>query len=154
MPLYRDLADLLALALLEGRRIPPKQAVVTLAAPRVTRAVEGAAERLGPCVRGLALDVPGEGERFAGWLHREYGIAVYPPEQGDVTLDFGRGRGGGQGCIDLSREEGLCSSVRITARGLTLPDGDALPILSLLWECGRVKRSQIRVNWVDTGISS
>lgn len=153
-PFCRDIADLLAISMLEGRGISPTRAVVTLAAPRMTREVEGAARRLSSAVKGVALDVPGEGDRLAAQLRREYGMAVYPPEQGDVTLDFGRRRPGAAGRVDLSDGGAVGLSLRIEAPGLALPEPYALPILSVLWECGRLKRSQIRAHWANHGISS
>lgn len=154
MPFCRDIADLLAISMLEGRGISPGRAVVTLRAPRISREVEAAAGRLAAAVRGVALDIPGEGDRLAALLRREYGMAVYPPEQGDVTVDLGRGRGAEGGSIDLSGGGAGALPLKVEAPGLALPEEYALPILSVLWECGRLKRGQIRVYWANDGISS
>lgn len=139
---YRDVADLIALGWLAERRIPLCGAVVRLTGPRLAPEVKGAAVRLCRWVRGVSVDIPGEGDGFARWLHREYGVAVV--RGGDVTLSFG---GDGEG-IDLTGRRPL--PVELSAPALSLPGGYRDRLLAALWQCGGVRREQIRVN--DRGV--
>lgn len=154
MPFYRGIADLLALSALEYRKIAPRSAVVRLCAPRLTYELAAAARRLCPLVRGISVDVPGEGEWFAKWLHKEYGIAVQGAGETDVTLAFGPCAHSADVHIDLSDEAAGRTALRATVPGLQLPEGCEEPMMAVLWECGRLERSQIRINRRDEGISS
>ena len=98
------LAASLALAELGRRQIPPTRAAVTLSGPRVSRALLRAAEVLCPQVRCLTVDVPGEGERVASWLWKEYGAAVFSGGDGrraHVALCFGPGEARGETVFSL-----------------------------------------------------
>ena len=154
MPFYRGIADLLALGTLEDRNILPQSAVVGLAGARLTYEIEMTARRLCPLIRGISVDVPGEGEWFAGWLHREYGIAVRSFGESDVTLAFGPCARSGETCIDLTDEAEGSMQFYASVPGLWLPEGCEETMLAALWECGRLERSQIRINRRDEGISS
>lgn len=64
LPFYRAVADLLALGALETAGLRPEQASVALSGPRLCPELRAAAERLYPQVRGLVINVPGEGARL------------------------------------------------------------------------------------------
>jgi len=86
-----------------------------------------------PRVRNLVIDVPGEGG-LAAALRREYGVPVLPPRSvsADLTLCFDPGP------VLEGAKYGLPG-------GCLPPDCDALPLLSALWENGRVKVEEIAV---------
>ena len=148
-PFCQAIAGPLALAGLRRAGILRTRATVALAGPRVTRPLFAAAELLCPRVRHLVVDVPGEGEELAAWLREEYGTAVLAPEAAapDIALRFGPG-GGEKGGMSLRlygpapELAGLCPA---PAEG-KLPEGLApLPLLALLWECGRLGPGQIQI---------
>lgn len=140
-PLYRAMADLLALGVLERKGIRPGEARAALAGPRLCPELRAAAERLCPVVRELRIDVPGkEGEDFALYLQYEYGVPVVPRGMAaDAVISFG----------ETGEEADLrlwdCSGIRLGAEGVELPEEIEQPMLALLWEQGRVKREKIRV---------
>ena len=124
-PFCQAIAVPLALAALRRAGILRVRATVALSGPRVSRPLFAAAERLCPQVRHLVVDVPGEGEELAAWLREEYGAAVlrlYGPAPGLAGLR------------PIPEEGGLP------------PDLAPLPLLSLLWECGRLTEGQIRIH--------
>lgn len=144
-PFNRGIADLLALGWLDQRGLAPKGAVVGLSAPRMSYEVRQTAQLLAGRVKGLRIDVPGEGAVFANWLHREYGIPIREGGQADVSLLFvGEKRGEGP-WIDLSERGGIPAGLRVTAPELKLPPLYEEQILALMWGRGGLARSQIRV---------
>ena len=154
-PFCRGIADVLALGVLEGEGTPPECAAVSLAASHLSYELCRTASLLCPKVRGLCIDVPGEGVEFARWLHREYGIPVRPPGRSDLTLRFAPGKDSGGLQLDLSREGSGPVGVGLTAPGLCLPPGYEKQALAALWEYGKLDRTQIRVLWrKERGISS
>lgn len=141
MPLYRATADLLALELLRKKGILLREARAALAGPRLCPELCAAAERLCPTVREVRIDVPGEeGERFARYLHREFGVPVVPrTAAAHAVIAFGQTGGAADLCLWGE------SGIRLGAEGLSLPEGIDQPLLALLWEQGRVKRESLRV---------
>ena len=138
----------LALAALRRARILRAQATVALAGQRVSRPLFAAAEALCPQVRRLVVDVPGEGEELAAWLREEYGAAVLPPgTAADVTACFGPAGGESGGAVlRLYGPAPQLDGLRLLPEEGTLPPGLApLPLLTLLWECGRLRPEQIRI---------
>ena len=125
------------------------RATVALSGPRVSRPLFAAAARLCPQVRHLVVDVPGEGEELAAWLREEYGAAVLRPGGAapDVTLAFGPG-GEERGTVLrlYGPAPGLAGLRPILEEGGLPPDLAPLPLLSLLWECGRLTEGQIRIH--------
>ena len=120
-----------------------------LSGPRVSRPLFAAAERLCPRVRHLVVDVPGEGEELAAWLREEYGAAVLRPGGAapDVTLAFGPGGEERGGVLRLyGPAPGLAGLRPILEEGGLPPDLAPLPLLSLLWECGRLTEGHIRIH--------
>ena len=147
-PFCQAMAVPLALAALRRARILRAQATVALAGPRVSRPLFAAAEALCPQVRRLVVDVPGEGEELAAWLREEYGAAVLPPgTAADVTACFGPAGGESGGAVlRLYGPAPQLDGLRLLPEEGTLPPGLApLPLLALLWECGRLRPEQIRI---------
>lgn len=143
------LAAPLTLAALDRRNIPPARASVALWGPSASRALLRAAEELCPRVRALAVDVPGEEERLASWLWREFGAAMVRPEAGggpDVALWFGPG--GPEGSVTLSLygpRPGLAGLSPQLSQGPEEGGVSRLELLSLLWEEGRLDLREIRI---------
>ena len=147
-PFCQAMAVPLALAALRRARILRAQATVALAGQRVSRPLFAAAEALCPQVRRLVVDVPGEGEELAAWLREEYGAAVLPPgTAADVTACFGPAGGESGGAVlRLYGPAPQLDGLRLLPEEGTLPPGLALlPLLTLLWECGRLRPEQIRI---------
>ena len=148
-PFCQAIAVPLALAALRRAGILRVRATVALSGPRVSRPLFAAAERLCPQVRHLVVDVPGEGEELAAWLREEYGAAVLRPGGAapDVTLAFGPGGEERGGVLRLyGPAPGLAGLRPILEEGGLPPDLAPLPLLSLLWECGRLTEGQIRIH--------
>ncbi|MDR3861518.1 MAG: hypothetical protein Q3X65_05555 [Flavonifractor sp.] len=148
-PFCQAIAVPLALAALQRAGILRVRATVALSGPRVSRPLFAAAARLCPQVRHLVVDVPGEGEELAAWLREEYGAAVLRPGGAapDVTLAFGPG-GEERGTVLrlYGPAPGLAGLRPILEEGGLPPDLAPLPLLSLLWECGRLTEGQIRIH--------
>jgi len=112
--------------------------------------LEQAAVRLARQVGTLVIDVPGWGGTLARWLHREFGLPLVEPGavSVDLTVAFGEG-GAGElrlwGCpwLDGSRLE----PVQPFFGGEFAP----LPLLSALWECGRLDLEELRVTAQEEG---
>ena len=100
-------------------------------------------------IERLVVDVPGEGEELAAWMREEYGAAVLRPGGAapDVTLAFGPG-GEERGTVLrlYGPVPGLAGLRPILEEGGLPPDLAPLPLLSLLWECGRLTEGQIRIH--------
>lgn len=145
LPLWRGLADVLALGALELEGVPPSRGRVALSAPRLCPELTAAAERLCPLVRGLLIDAP-SGEDYARQLQARFGLPVTPPAAGaDVTAAFGPGGGRWGRRLELYGTADL-GGLRVGAAGLELPEDCADQALALLWEQGLVKRGELVVS--------
>lgn len=144
------LAAPLALAALRRREIPPTRAAVTLSGPSMSRALLQAAETLCPQVRYLSVDVPGEGERLARWLWKEYGAAVLcsgAGQKADVALCFGPGEARGETVFSLyGPAPDLAGFFPVPPEAPPEEELDPLPLLSLLWEEGRLNAEKIKIS--------
>lgn len=142
---YQGMADQLALAALEAVGCPPQQGRVALVGPRLTVALQRTAQRLCPKVRGLLIQVPGQGEDYARWLHGQYGLSMTPGAAGaDVTLAFSpQGPRWGK-CLEVY-EGGDLGGLRLACPGLELPDDMEQQLLEVLWQRGMVARDQLAV---------
>ena len=148
--LCRALAAPIALAGLAGAGVPLWQAQVVLWGDRVTRALRTAALELCPRVRQLLVAVPAGGEELRRELRREFGLpAVEGRPEGEIhlTLCFAPPRDGQPGrTADLSGETPDLPDYRFGLREGDLPaDADPLPLLSALWNSGRLEREDIAV---------
>ena len=144
LPLWRDMADLLALSALDARGVPYRRGRVALSAPRMCAELMGAAERLCPLVRGLLIDAPG-GEDYARYLQGKFGLPVTPPAAGaDVTAAFGPVGGRWGTVLELYGQVNL-GGLTVTAEVPELPEDCRDQVLALLWERGELKREQLIV---------
>ncbi len=124
------LAPLWVESMLQDQGRAPRNAALRLMGERVGPDLKQVARNLCPLVRSLVINAPG-GEILAAALRREFGLPVLPGGwAADLTLRF---------------EDGpLLSGVEFGVKGACLPpDCDALPLLSVLWQCGRVPLEEI-----------
>ena len=118
-------------AALAAREIRPERAVLALSGERESCDMERVATELCPLVRNLVIDVPGGGT-LAARLRREYGLPVLPARavRPDLTLRFHSGP--------------VLEGADFSLPGRSLPwDCEVLPLLSALWESGRIKTEEI-----------
>lgn len=145
LPLWRELADVLALAALEAGGIPRRRGRVALSAPRLCPELMAAAERLCPQVRGLLIDAPGGGD-YARQLQARFGLPVTPPAAGaDVTVAFGQPGGRWGRRLELHGTSDL-GGLAVSARDAALPEDCGAQVLALLWERGLVRREELLVS--------
>lgn len=122
---------------LRAKGIRPEQAVLRLCGTRENSDMERVARSLCPLVRNLIIDAPGKGE-LAARLRREFGMPVLAAQtaRADLKLHFAPGP------VLEGAEYGL--------RGCLLPrDCEILPLLSALWESGRIKTEEITLQIHD-----
>lgn len=120
-------------AFLTAREIEPERAVLCLQGERESPEMALLARELCVRVRNLTFDVPGEC-LLETRLRREYGLPVLPARTArpDLTLRFDDGP--------------LLTGAQFALRSGKLPPNcEILPMLSALWECGRVKTEDIRI---------
>lgn len=143
--LYQAMADELALAALKELGRGRSQGRVALVGQRLTLPLQRAAQRLCPQVRGLLIQVPGEGEDYARWLHGQYGLPVCPAAAGaDVTVAFSSGGPRWGRCLELY-ESCQTQGLRLVSGDLELPRDIERELLAVLWERGVVAREQLSV---------
>ena len=148
--LCRALAAPIALAALEADGVPPRLAAVALRGDRVTRSLREAALELCPVVRQLLVEVPAGGEDLRRTLRREFGLPAVEGglgRQAHLTLCFSPPGGAGGGRIaDLSGDWPALPEYRFgLAEGALPEDAAALPLLSALWQAGRLTAESIAV---------
>lgn len=143
--LYQAQADRLVLAELERLGVAREEGRVALVGQRLTIPLQRTAQRLCPQVRGLLIQVPGQGEDYARWLYGQYGLPMAPAGAGaDVTVAFSPGGprwGRGLEVYGPCQLEGL----RLAAPGLELPPDIEQPLLAQLWERGMVRGEDLVV---------
>lgn len=145
LPMYRALADVLALGWLDSRRIRPERGRVALWGSRLCPELRQVAERLSSRVRELVIRVPGEGEQFAQALHRTYGLPVLPGDaSADIVLAFGPDYPEEENVLLLFGEEPRLGGLKLSCFGFDLPESCSQQILSLLWERGYVDRTALK----------
>lgn len=148
--LCRTLAVPMALAALSEDQIPPEQAVVVLRGSRVTRLLRTTALSLCPLVRQLLVEVPAGGAGLQEELRREFGLPAVensPNRHPHLTLCFAPGSPGTGGrTVSLWGEHPKPNGFGFALRRGELPkDTEALPLLSALWESGRLEIDGIEV---------
>lgn len=145
----RALAPAIALAALKGMGIPPEQGVVVLRGERVTRALRLAALALCPRVKGVLVDAPSGGEALRRELRREYGVPALedgPGRRAQLALHFSPAAGRGERLADLSGPAPALTDYHFGLEGEMLPeDCEDLPLLSALWESGRLGLGEVQV---------
>lgn len=137
----------LALACLERQGVAPDRAAVALRGLRADRAMARTARLLCPRVRELIIDAPSGGGELAAWLRREFGIPVLPPgERGQVALRFHPAGGSGEEtALALYGPVPDLGTLRLAAPGLAREDREDLPLLSALWERGKLGPEDIKI---------
>ena len=140
---YRAVADVLALEALSRVRADVEQGSVALSAPWLCPELRRTAQRLCTQVRAIRIDVSQEGEDYARWLQRQYGLPVVPRSgQVDVTVAFGPGERA-QGWTLRLYDRPRLGGLRLYARDLELPRDCNQQLLALLWEGGAVRREDL-----------
>lgn len=120
-------------AVLKARGMLPEQAVLCLRGARESPDMERVARLLCPRVRNLVVVVPGAGA-LAATLQKEFGLPVLPVRatRADLILDF----------APEPTLEGAKYGLRV---GCLPSDCEELPLLSALWENGRICAEEIAI---------
>lgn len=146
IPFYRGISDLLVLEQARCKGVSINRLIVAASAPRLCPELCGAVERLCPRVKGIVIDVPEEGERYAARLHRQFGLPVRGREEADVTLAFGPTSRKSGDVISLCEECLSLNGLRVSAPELDLPEGSDDGLLAALWERGSLDRKSLRID--------
>lgn len=140
----------LAASLLERQGLAPDRATVALRGQRADGAMLRAALALCPRVRRLTISAPQGGEELAAWLRREYGLPILPadaPAQAALLLQPGTESEDAGPCpaLTLFGPEPDLAGLRLSAPDLAPTDREDLPLLSALWEGGRLGPEQLKI---------
>ena len=140
----------LAASLLERQGLAPDRATVALRGRRADGEMLRAALALCPRVRRLTLSAPQGGEELAAWLRREYGLPILPadaPAQAALLLQPGTEPEDANPCpaLTLFGPEPDLAGLRFSAPDLAPTDREDLPLLSALWEGGRLGPEQLKI---------
>jgi hypothetical protein len=143
----RNQSATLALELLERRDVPPDRAVVALRGARADRDMARTAAALCQEVRSLVVDAPRGGEELANWLRREFGIPVLPPGEGcHAALCFHPDCPRREGeALELYGPRPRLAGLALSAPRLAEEDRENLPLLSALWEGGKLGPEDIKI---------
>ena len=146
-PLIRAQCAPLAVEALGRRGVSPDRATVALRGLRADRDMARAAVQLCQRVRYLVVSAPRGGEELAQWLRREFGVPVLPArEQAQLALCFHpQAQEEEPAVLELF---GLCPSLdglRLSAPALAEADRENLPLLSALWERGKLGRDSVKI---------
>lgn len=140
----------LTATLLEHQGLSPDRATVALRGRRADGEMLRAALALCPRVRRLTISAPRGGEQLAAWLRREYGLPILPadaPAQAALLLQPGTEPGDAGPCpaLTLFGPEPDLAGLRLSAPDLAPTDREDLPLLSALWEGGRLGPEQLKI---------
>ena len=140
----------LAASLLERQGLAPDRATVALRGRRADGEMLRAALALCPRVRQLTISAPQGGEELAAWLRREYGLPILPadaPAQAALLLQPGTEPEDANPCpaLTLFGPEPDLAGLRLSAPDLAPTDREDLPLLSALWEGGRLGPEQLKI---------
>ena len=140
----------LAASLLERQGLAPDRATVALRGRRADGEMLRAALALCPRVRRLTISAPQSGEELAAWLRREYGLPILPadaPAQAALLLQPGTEPEDANPCpaLTLFGPEPDLAGLRLSAPDLAPTDREDLPLLSALWEGGRLGPEQLKI---------
>ena len=140
----------LAASLLERQGLAPDRATVALRGRRADGEMLRAAMSLCPRVRRLTISAPQGGEELAAWLRREYGLPILPadaPAQAALLLQPGTEPEDANPCpaLTLFGPEPDLAGLRLSAPDLAPTDREDLPLLSALWEGGRLGPEQLKI---------
>ena len=146
-PLLRANAPELAVEALRGRDADPARATVALSGGRADGEMFRCAAALCLRVRRLVVDAEG-GEDLAFRLREMFGIPVLPrehPAQLELCLHPG-GRVRGEPRLEMFGQEPELEGLKLTAPGLDERDREALDVLALLWERGKLSLGEIKIH--------
>ena len=140
----------LAASLLERQGLAPDRATVALRGRRADGEMLRAALALCPRVRRLTISAPQGGEELAAWLRREYGLPILPadaPAQAALLLQPGTEPEDANPCpaLTLFGPEPDLAGLRLSAPDLAPTDREDLPLLSALWEGGRLAPERLKI---------
>lgn len=140
----------LAASLLERQGLAPDRATVALRGRRADGEMLRAALALCPRVRRLTISAPRGGEELAAWLRREYGLPILPadaPAQAALLLQPGTEPEDANPCpaLTLFGPEPDLAGLRLSAPDLAPTDWEDLPLLSALWEGGRLAPERLKI---------
>lgn len=140
----------LAASLLERQGLAPDRATVALRGRRADGEMLRAALALCPRVRRLTISAPQGGEELAAWLRREYGLPILPadaPAQAALLLQPGTEPEDANPCpaLTLFGPEPDLAGLRLSAPDLAPTDWEDLPLLSALWEGGRLAPERLKI---------
>lgn len=143
----RSQSAALALELLDRRGLAPDRAVVALRGVRADRDMARTAAALCRQVRSLVVDAPRGGEELAGWLRREFGVPVLPPGEGCHAAlcfhpDCPRRE---EAALELYGPRPRLAGLTLSAPRLGEEDQEDLPLLSALWEGGKLGTGDIKI---------
>ena len=149
-PFLRAHAAPLTASLLERHGLAPDRATVALRGRRADGEMLRAALDLCPRVRRLTISAPQGGEELAAWLRREYGLPILPadaPAQAALLLQPGTEPEDANPCpaLTLFGPEPDLAGLRLSAPDLAPTDREDLPLLSALWEGGRLGPEQLKI---------
>lgn len=149
-PFLRAQAAPLAATLLERQGLSPDRATVALRGHRADGEMLRAALALCPRVRRLTISAPRGGEQLAAWLRREYGLPILPadaPAQAALLLQPGTEPEDANPCpaLTLFGPEPDLAGLRLSAPDLAPTDREDLPLLSALWEGGRLAPERLKI---------
>lgn len=146
-PFLRAQSVPLVLESLDRLGMAPDRATVALRGRRVDRSLRRAAAELCPRVRNLVVDVPGGGRELEKWLRWEFGIPILPSQApGEVGLCFQPGCGqGDRVSLDLYGPSPGLGGLMLTAPALAREDRGNLPLLTALWEGGKLAAEDIKI---------
>lgn len=149
-PFLRAHAAPLTASLLERQGLAPDRATVALWGRRADGEMLRAALALCPRVRRLTISAPQGGEELAAWLRREYGLPILPadaPAQAALLLQPGTEPEDANPCpaLTLFGPEPDLAGLRLSAPDLAPTDREDLPLLSALWEGGRLGPEQLKI---------
>lgn len=143
----RNQSAALALELLRRQDVPPDRAAVALRGARADRDMARTAAALCRQVRSLVVDAPQGGEELAGWLRREFGVPILPPGEGcHAALCFHPNcPRREETALELYGPQPRLAGLRLSAPGLAEIDREDLPLLSALWEGGKLGPGDIKI---------
>ena len=146
-PLLRANAPMLAVEALRGRDTDPKQAAVVLSGGRADGEMFRCAAVLCSRVRRIVVDADG-GEVLARRLREEFGIPVLPREHpAQLELRFSAaGTKREEPRLELFGPRPELDGLKLVAPGLTEGDREALDVLTVLWERGKLPLNGIKIH--------
>ena len=145
-PLLRARAPELAVEALQGRGADPAKAVVALSGERADGEMFRCAAAVCTRVRRVVVDAEG-GEELALRLRREFGLPVLPREHpAQLELRFRPCGGRREPNLELFGSAPWLDGLRLTVPELRKEDREALDVLTLLWERGRLPADGIKIH--------